>query len=107
MVSACLPTLRPIFKGFSPESIIGSVRSIISLQSMGSNKNPNNSNYKKNYAKEGTSNDSVVGFGKMSDDAVLENRVVGLHMDHIEAPRDFPKSSIMVHKEFSRHDDHV
>ena len=35
IVSATLPTLRPLFRGFSPESILGSIRSRISLQSMG------------------------------------------------------------------------
>jgi len=46
---ACLPTLRPLFHGFSPESIIHSIRSRVSLQSLrgkGSdhpyNKNSNN-----------------------------------------------------------------
>ncbi len=29
---ACLPTLRPLFHGFSPESIIHSIRSRISLR---------------------------------------------------------------------------
>ena len=36
VVSACLPTIRPLFHGVSPESIIRSIRSRISLQSMGS-----------------------------------------------------------------------
>ena len=36
MVAACLPVLRPLFRGWSPESIINSLRSAISLRSMGS-----------------------------------------------------------------------
>ena len=35
VISACLPTLRPLFHGFSPESILGSIRSRISLKSGG------------------------------------------------------------------------
>ena len=36
MVAACLPVLRPLFHGWSPESIIRSFRSQISLRSLGS-----------------------------------------------------------------------
>ncbi|KAH7092266.1 hypothetical protein FB567DRAFT_516875 [Paraphoma chrysanthemicola] len=36
VVGACLPTLRPLFYGWSPESIIGSVRSALSLNSLSS-----------------------------------------------------------------------
>ena len=35
VVCACLPTLRPIFIGMSPESVIGSIRSALSLRSLG------------------------------------------------------------------------
>ena len=31
---ACLPTLRPLFHGLSPESVINSIRSMISLSSV-------------------------------------------------------------------------
>ncbi|KAI4111250.1 MAG: hypothetical protein LQ339_000711 [Xanthoria mediterranea] len=34
VIAACLPTLRPLFQGFSPESIINSLRSAISLRSL-------------------------------------------------------------------------
>ena len=34
IVSASLPTLRPLFRGFSLESLLGSIRSRVSLQSM-------------------------------------------------------------------------
>ncbi|PQE27152.1 integral membrane protein [Rutstroemia sp. NJR-2017a WRK4] len=34
VIAACLPTLRPLFSGSSPESIIGSIRSVISLSSL-------------------------------------------------------------------------
>ncbi|KAF2792104.1 hypothetical protein K505DRAFT_388011 [Melanomma pulvis-pyrius CBS 109.77] len=35
VVCACLPTLRPLFQGWSPESLVGSMRSAISLHSVG------------------------------------------------------------------------
>lgn len=34
IISACLPTLRPLFQGFSVESVIRSFRSVISLGSI-------------------------------------------------------------------------
>ena len=41
MVAACLPVLRPLFQGWSPESIIRSFRSQISLRSIGSGNKAN------------------------------------------------------------------
>ena len=38
VVGACLPTLRPVFSGISPESVIRSIRSQISLHSLRSPK---------------------------------------------------------------------
>lgn len=34
MIAICLPTLRPLFRGWSPESIIRSIRSALSLRSL-------------------------------------------------------------------------
>ena len=34
MIAICLPTLRPLFRGWSPESIIRSIRSALSLRSI-------------------------------------------------------------------------
>ena len=36
IVAACLPTIRPLFGNFSPQTAIRSVRSILSLHSLGS-----------------------------------------------------------------------
>lgn len=38
VIGACLPTLRPLFSGISPESVIRSIRSQISLHSLRSPK---------------------------------------------------------------------
>ena len=38
MIAVCLPTLRPLFRNWSLESIIRSVRSAVSLRSMGSSR---------------------------------------------------------------------
>lgn len=37
IVAACLPSIRFLFKGFSPESVINSIRSALSLHSLRSN----------------------------------------------------------------------
>ena len=34
VIAACLPTIRPLFDGKSPESLLGSLRSMISLSSL-------------------------------------------------------------------------
>jgi hypothetical protein len=60
VVAACLPTLRPLFQGFSPESIIGSIRSAISLHSRNSAETTNDNSSKPN-------SDSTVGFTKIDD----------------------------------------
>lgn len=35
VIGACMPAMRPLFAGFSPQSIINSIRSVISLHSLG------------------------------------------------------------------------
>jgi len=39
VIGACLPSCRPLFQGFSPESLVGSIRSALSLRSIGSKDN--------------------------------------------------------------------
>ena len=34
IIAICLPTLRPLFRGWSPESILRSIRSALSLRSL-------------------------------------------------------------------------
>ena len=40
MVAICLPTLRPLFHGLSPESIVNSLRSVLSLSSRHDTRTP-------------------------------------------------------------------
>jgi hypothetical protein len=42
ILAACLPTIRFLFKGLSPESVINSVRSALSLRSLNSMNTQNN-----------------------------------------------------------------
>jgi hypothetical protein len=59
MVAACLPTLRPLFYGVSLESIINSVRSMISLQSIRSGSGKHSASYARNTRGQTSSNDSI------------------------------------------------
>ena len=77
VVCACLPTLRPIFISMSPESVIGSIRSALSLRSLGgsNHSSPHRSAAQKptaygsapgSFAQHGS--DSMRGFVQMSDE---------------------------------------
>ena len=77
VVCACLPTLRPIFISMSPESIIGSIRSALSLRSLGGSNHgsPHRSAAQKptaygnapgSFTQHGS--DSMRGFVQMSDE---------------------------------------
>lgn len=41
VVCACLPTLRPVFHGITPTSLVNSMRSLFSITSVGSKNNSN------------------------------------------------------------------
>ncbi|KAF2237619.1 hypothetical protein EV356DRAFT_510579 [Viridothelium virens] len=70
MVAICLPTLRPIFLGWSPETVLRNVRSALSLRSIGSSKR---SRY---------SNDDSKGFrGKMESQTSLTKDIPPLYPD--------------------------
>lgn len=88
VVSACLPTIRPLFQGFSPESVIRSIRSRISLQSMGS-KNSKGSkgsrrgtNIKPTEDQKSTS--SQVGFAGNKDTFHEGSPYDGDYMGHVQ-----------------------
>ena len=69
-IGACLPILRPIFHGHSPESIIKSIRSHISLSSR---RSPNQS--KAVGIERQSSTESSVGLKNASEDLVGYNGV--------------------------------
>lgn len=97
VVSACLPTMRPLFQGNSRKRAVQQMRS-------GSDKNlPCGTSC----LKRGSSYDSTTDFSKMPSDATLESDIVGVHIDDLEQMHDVPVSVIMVHKEFSHRVDHV
>ena len=69
MIAICLPTLRPLFRDWSPESLIRSIRSALSLQSIHSGG-----------SRPGRSTDRSVKEAQRLDS---ESSVVGINMDNI------------------------
>ncbi|MCJ1330827.1 hypothetical protein MMC10_007514 [Thelotrema lepadinum] len=69
VVGACLPTLRPIFHGFSPESVLGSIRSAVSLRSYFSGSRGTSHSKEPDYsAKDHVSKNTVGNFSKLSEE---------------------------------------
>ena len=108
IVSACLPTLRPVFRGMSPESVIRSVRRVFSLGSLGSNDSKHDGFDR---LSRGNREDSNASNGGLVDKHIpmgasgLDNQVT-----HPVPMRDLspvPKDSMMVHKSFAVVEDTV
>ncbi|KAA6411597.1 MAG: hypothetical protein FRX48_04877 [Lasallia pustulata] len=97
IVSACLPTMRPLFQGKARKRAVQQMRS-------GSN---DNSPCGTSYLRRPCSNDSSTDFSKLPSDATLENNIVGVNTDDLEQTHGVPMSVIMVRKDFSRHVDHA
>ena len=79
-MSACLPTIRPLFHGLSPESVIRSIRSRISLHSIHSrgskdskgSKGSRGSKYIKHTGDQASAS-SQVGFKTHEDDPHVDS----------------------------------
>ena len=80
MIVVCLPTLRPLFHGWSPETILNSIRSAISLRSMNGSGGMTRLSESKGSPK-GDSNSSITRTVKQ-DNLHLENRD---GIEHVEA----------------------
>ena len=82
VISACLPTMRPLFSGFSPESVMDIVRSKFSLRSLtrtrGSRETLSN---KQDVGSERSLNTN--DFHKIPDDSVIENKISGVEMGSV------------------------
>jgi len=61
IIAACLPTLRPLFNHHSPESLIGSIRSKLSLNSLRSSKSSKQSKSESEGANSNTSANYTFG----------------------------------------------
>ncbi|KAL9118804.1 MAG: hypothetical protein Q9187_004642 [Circinaria calcarea] len=111
VVCACLPLLRPIFQGMSPESLFGSIRSVFSLASSvgseGSNKRSDHSNpYRAKHGQDAMA--STVAFRKISDEAsTLSAQCKSERVEQVEL-QDLERcdGAIKVHKEIQPDEAH-
>lgn len=106
MTSACLPTLRPVFKGRSPESLIGSFRGRLPAywQTKGSA-----SSFSKKAApsEEEDYPSSLRGLTKGPNDAVFESHIEGTRMSDLDVRRGGGGPGIMVSKGISYRNESV
>ena len=106
---ACLPTLRPLFHGISPDNIISSIRSRMSLNSVLS-KTPSSS-YKGSNKPRSSSAESLreftgkdryarQGSGQGSGDAYIQTFAV-CRMDNKRSDDETPSTGILVNNRIS------
>ena len=109
MVAVCLPTLRPLFHGWSPETIIRTFRSALSLGSFGSRNRPYRSSSSKRH-KRGDSETSLADIEAWGNPAHGARHQV-YAMGPVPAPRDerdkTPAGAVWVDKELSQTVDSV
>lgn len=85
VISACLPPMRPIFRGMSPESILGSIRERISLHSMRGSNHSKESNGSK--GSKG-SHPSRRGFSNLKDPRKPETESTSSQIELHSGPKD-------------------
>ncbi|CAF9918822.1 MAG: hypothetical protein ALECFALPRED_000839 [Alectoria fallacina] len=96
VVSACLPTLRPLSHGISPKSIFDSIFSAISLGSRDSDASRKSGNG------HAFGPESTVGFAKMSEDGMIQNHIVRGSRPETELEDLSDRNGIQIHRDFSR-----
>ncbi|KAI9873468.1 MAG: hypothetical protein M1830_000373, partial [Pleopsidium flavum] len=103
---ACLPTMRPIFKGHSPESLLGSFRSKMPVywQTKGS---ASSVSKQVSPSDQGDYPSSLSGLTKSPNDAVFESHIEGTRMSDLEVRRDVAGHGIMVSKGISYRNESV
>ena len=99
VVSACLPTMRPIFHGFSPESLLGSIRTKMTMY-MKLNKSSQGRDFE---GKSSTEADyqSLSGLTKHQGDATFETTIESNLMQELESQRENIPKEINVKKDIS------
>ena len=83
VIGACLPTLRPFFSGISPESVIRSIRSQISLHSLRSPKgSPKGSrNTTSHTGNSSESNERFVHVEGVEGSGTVDNRITTIELE--------------------------
>ena len=102
IISACLPTIRPVFHSMSPKSIIRSIRSVFSLNSLRSNGGKHDVFKDLERSNRNDSKSSTVGFNDMPipmDDSGLVKKVTrpATMEDRFAVPED----GMMIQKSFT------
>lgn len=101
VVSACLPTLRPIFHGFSPESLLGSLRTKMTMyMKLSKSSHGRNSNRKPSTEAD---SQSLSALTKQPGDAVFETTIESNLMQDLESQRENIPKEINVKKDISSH----
>jgi hypothetical protein len=105
VVAACLPTLRPMLNARMPESIINSVRSKLSLNSLGSNsrapKRPGSDTNELTASRESFELTSRAQYGNGSSN--ITTQVEGVR--HSESQ--VPSNGILMQQKFAVNEDRV
>lgn len=98
------PTIRPVFRGMSPESVIRSVRSVFSLGSLRSNGSKRDGFQDLEDSNRKGSGSSTVGL-KDRLKSGLDNKVT--HPVPMKDMSPMPKDGMIVHKSFTMAEDTV
>ena len=106
IICACLPILGPVFQGgHSPESLIGSIRSYISVRTQKSNRSKSSIwESRAHDTPKQSGNSSAKSFHKMPDDAIILTSVHGTQFDDAVS-QDLPAEGIFVQTNVSTSDD--
>ena len=108
IIGACLPTLRTLFSGLSPESIIRSIRSQFSLHSLRSPKGSPKGSHKSSRngsPLSGPQSESHERFAHSDeapeDSGIVDNRITGMELqDRIQAVKDRKGDGIHISRDF-------
>lgn len=97
VISACLPTLRPLFHGFSPESVFGSFRAKLALPLNIARRSTSDDHGRRHSQGSGYEN-SLSALTKAPYSASVENRIESNHLRDLEKQGDNEAGGITVQK---------
>ncbi|KAL8744572.1 MAG: hypothetical protein Q9184_007984 [Pyrenodesmia sp. 2 TL-2023] len=98
VISACLPTLRPLFHGFSPESVFGSFRAKLAHPFSLSKKSVGEDNAERRPSQGSGYETSLSALTKDPYSASVDNRVESNKLGDLEAQGEQPAGGITVQK---------
>lgn len=101
IISACLPTLRPIFRGLSLETVVRSVRSVLSIIPPRKNgsKSYGSANLEQGGRKDSDSSTAGINHSHMApEESGFDNRVTGSCPETLDS---MPSDGVMAHRSFT------